>query len=97
MESQFSNFLDEVSIQGKMENVFSYTCGSWQNCNQNSIQSFLSQCMEYNIDPQYCMSWVEQHKDEIPNWNAVSETSLGWVNEHTSSGSPISITEQGLS
>ena len=97
MESQFSNFIDEVFIQGKMENVFSYTCGSWQNCNQDTIQSFLSQCMEYNIDPQYCMSWVEQHKDEIPNWGAVSETSLGWVNEHTSSGSPISITEQGLS
>ena len=97
MEGQFSDFINEVSIQAKMENVWGYTCGSWQNCNLDTIQSFLSQCMEYNIDPQYCMSWIEQHKDEIPNWQAVSETSLGWVNDHTSTGSAISIAEQELS
>jgi len=93
-DHQFSEFINEVSIQAKMENVWSYTCGSWQNCNEETIQAFLAKCLDYNIDPQYCMSWVEQHQNDIPNWSAVSETSLGWVNEHTSSGSPISTSEQ---
>ena len=96
-ESHFSEFINDVSIQAKMENVWSYTCGSWENCNENTIQSFLSQCLEYNIDPQFCMSWVEMHQNEIPNWEAVSETSLGWVNQHTSTGSAISISEHDLS
>jgi hypothetical protein len=96
-ENQFSNFINDLSIQTKMENVWSNTCGSWENCNEMTIQSFLAQCLDYNIDPQYCMSWVEQHQNEIPNWSAVSETSLEWVNEHTSTGSPISISEQDLS
>lgn len=94
---QSSNFINKGSLQTKMENVFRSTCGSWQNCNEESIQAFLAQCLDYNIDPQYCMSWVEQHKDEIPNWTNVSEVSLGWVNEHTSTGSAISITEQDQS
>ena len=96
-DQQFSDFINELSLQTKMENVWINTCGSWQNCNQSTIQSFLSQCLEYSIDPQYCMSWVEQHKNEIPNWSSVSETSLGWVNEHTSTGSAYSITEQDFS
>jgi hypothetical protein len=96
-DNQFSNFINDLSIQTKMENVWSNTCGSWENCNETTIQSFLAQCLDYNIDPQYCMSWVEQHQNEIPNWSAVSETSLEWVNEHTSTGSPISISEQDLS
>ena len=48
---------------------------------------------EKSIDPQYCMSWVEQHSNEIPNWSAISKVSLEWVNEHTSTGSPINIHE----
>jgi hypothetical protein len=97
MENQFSNFINDISVQTKMENVWLNTCGSWENCNAETVQSFLSQCLDYNIDPQFCMSWVEQHRDQIPNWTAVSETSLSWVNEHTSTGSAISITEQDLS
>jgi hypothetical protein len=96
-EQQFSAFINEPSIQKKMENVWSNTCGSWQNCNEETIQSFLAQCLDNNIDPQFCMSWVEQHQDEIPNWAEVSETSLEWVNEHTSTGSAISINEENLS
>ncbi|MEH7440630.1 hypothetical protein V7182_24575 [Neobacillus drentensis] len=96
-EGHFSEFINDVSIQAKMENVWSNTCGSWENCNVETIQSFLSQCLEYNIDPQFCMNWVEQHQNEIPNWSAVSETSLGWVNQHTSTGSAISISEHDLS
>lgn len=96
-ENHFSNFINEVSIQTKMENMWGNTCGSWQNCNKNTIQAFLSQCLDYNIDPQFGMSWIEKHKNEIPNWSAVSETSLGWINQHTSTGSPISISEQNLS
>jgi hypothetical protein len=94
MENQFSNFINELSVQTKMENVWVNTCGTWENCNESTIQSFLGQCLEYNIDPQFCMSWVEEHMDQIPDWTAVSETSLNWVNEHTSTGSAISITEQ---
>lgn len=45
-----------LSIQLKMENIWTSTCGSWQNCTETTIQSFLEQCLENNIDPQYCMS-----------------------------------------
>jgi hypothetical protein len=82
------------SIQTKLENIWTNTCGSWQNCTETTIQSFLAQCQENNIDPQYCMSWVEQHREQIPDWPAVSKVSLDWINQHTSTGSPISFTEQ---
>jgi hypothetical protein len=96
-DNQFSDFINELSLQTKMENIWSNTCGSWENCNETTIQSFLSQCEEYSIDSQYCMSWVEQHKDQIPNWAGVSETSLGWINQHTSTGSPFSVNDENLS
>ncbi len=94
---QYNDFINKLSIQTKMENVWLNTCGSWENCNEETIQSFLAQCLDYNIDPQFCMSWVEQHQDQIPNWDNVSETSLGWVNQHTSSGSAYSISDQNFS
>ncbi|UNK17586.1 hypothetical protein MNQ98_24510 [Paenibacillus sp. N3/727] len=83
----------DLSIQNKMENIFNHTCGTWQNCTESNIQSFLEQCQEHSIDSQYCMSWVEQHKSQIPDWQVVSKVSLDWVNQHTSTGSPISFTE----
>ncbi|WP_066371291.1 hypothetical protein [Neobacillus fumarioli] len=95
--NSFSHFINEVSLQAKLENIWSNTCGSWQNCNDANIQTFLSQCLDYNIDPQFGMSWIEQHKNEIPNWPSVSETSFGWISEHTSSGSPISMHDENLS
>ncbi|MGN7402897.1 hypothetical protein ACTHO0_23870 [Cytobacillus praedii] len=76
-------------IKQEMERIWGETCGSWENCTEENIQSFLAQCQEKSIDPQYCMSWVEQHSNQIPNWSAVSKVSLDWVNEHTSTGSPI--------
>lgn len=76
-------------LKQEMERIWSETCGSWENCTEENIQSFLAQCGEKSIDPQYCMSWVEKHRDQIPNWSAVSKVSLDWVNEHTSTGSPI--------
>jgi hypothetical protein len=97
LENQFSSFINEVSVQAKMENVFLNTCRNWDNCNTQTIQSFLSQCLEYNIDPQFSMSWVEQHQDQIPNWADVSATSLNWVNEHTSTGSAFSINDEQFS
>ncbi|CRK83153.1 hypothetical protein [Neobacillus massiliamazoniensis] len=96
MENQFSNFINDLSLQTKMENVWQNTCGSWENCNETTIQSFLAQCLEYNLDPQFCMSWVEKHQSEIPNWTAVSKTSLDWVNKHTSTGTAISINDQEI-
>jgi hypothetical protein len=91
IENKNTNTTPASSLQMTMENIWSKTCGSWENCNQSTIQSFLSECDEHNIDPQFCMSWVEQHRDRIPGWQEVSETSLEWVNEHTSTGSPISM------
>lgn len=83
-------------IQTKMENIWQRICGSWENCTDTTIQSFLAECLESNIDPQYCMSWVEKHKNEIPGWSSVSQVSLNWMNQHTSTGSPISINDQNL-
>jgi hypothetical protein len=94
MENQFSHFINEVSLQTKMENVWLNTCGSWENCNQATIQTFLTQCQDYGIDPQFCMSWVEQHQDQIPEWTAVSAVSLDWVNQHTSTGSALSFDDE---
>lgn len=88
-----SNEID-LSVQTQMKNIWQNTCGSWQNCTETTIQSFLAQCQEKNIDPQFCMSWVEQHKTQIPDWTAISKVSLDWVNQHTSTGSPISFTEK---
>jgi hypothetical protein len=84
---------NEKNIQAEMENIFNNTCGSFENCTESSIQSFLQQCEENGIDSQFCMSWVEQHKSDIPNWQSVSKVSLEWMNEHTSTGSPISFSE----
>jgi len=84
---------NEKNIQAAMENIFNNTCGSFENCTESSIQAFLQQCEENGIDSQFCMSWVEQHKSEIPNWQSVSKVSLEWMNEHTSTGSPISFSE----
>lgn len=84
---------NEPSIQQKMENMFNNTCGTWENLTESTIQSFLQQCLEHNIDPQFCMSWVEQHKAQIPDWQEVSKVSLDWVNEHTSTGSPLTFND----
>jgi hypothetical protein len=83
----------DLSIHTEMENLFKNTCGTWESCTESTIQTFLAQCQENNIDPQYCMSWVEQHKSQIPDWQAVSQVSLDWVNQHTSTGSPISFND----
>ncbi|MDV7766794.1 hypothetical protein [Peribacillus sp. CSMR9] len=88
--------MSNENIQNKMENIWQDTCGSWENCTETTIQSFLAKSEESNIDPQYCMSWVEQHKTQIPEWPAVSKVSLDWVNQHTSTGSPLSMKDQDL-
>ncbi|WP_075981855.1 hypothetical protein [Bacillus massilinigeriensis] len=76
---------NEISLQEKVEKAFQNTCGSWENCTQSTIQSFLQECFENNIDPQFCMSWVEKHSGQIPEWSEVSMVSLDWMNQHTSS------------
>jgi hypothetical protein len=85
------------SVQEKMEDIWRTTCGTWENCNETTVQSFLSQCEQRSIDPQYCMSWIQQHNDKIPNWTAVSDTTREWVIQHTSTGSPISGSENNFS
>ncbi|WP_106768560.1 hypothetical protein [Paenibacillus faecalis] len=84
--------VNDQSLQNKMESIFHQTCETWQNCTQSNILSFLRQCQEQNIDSQYCMSWVEQHKSQIPDWKNVSEASLDWMNQNTSTGSSFSST-----
>lgn len=74
-------------IQAKMEQIFSQTCGAFENCTEANIERFLSKCYEESIDPQYCLSWVSEHNARIPDWDHVSSISQEWVNEHTSSGS----------
>ena len=78
------------SIQMKMEQILSHTCGSFENCTESNIQTFLTECYEENIDPQYCLSWVSKHNAKIPNWTNVSRISQEWINGHTSSGSSFS-------
>ena len=95
-QNQFTNSTNS-SIQGTMENIWRTTCGSWENCNESTVQSFLSQCEQHNIDPQFCMSWIQQHSEQIPNWSAVSDTTREWVNQHTSSGSHFAIQDEDLS
>ena len=75
------------SIQTKMEQILSHTCGSFEKCTEINIQSFLTQCYEENIDPQYCLSWITEHNAKIPNWPNVSKISQEWINGHTSGGS----------
>ncbi|OCA90078.1 hypothetical protein F7984_04280 [Pradoshia sp. D12] len=75
------------SIQIKMEQILSHTCGSFENCTETNIQTFLTQCYEENIDPQYCLSWIAEHNAKIPNWANVSKISQEWINGHTSTGS----------
>jgi hypothetical protein len=89
-KNQFINSKDAPSVQETMEDIWRKTCGTWQNCNETTVESFLSQCLEHNIDPQFCMSWITQHSDQIPNRSAVLDQTREWVNQHTSTGSPIS-------
>lgn len=91
-----NEFAPDSSIQGTMEDVWRRTCGTWENCNETTVQAFLSACEQHSIDPQFCMSWIQQHSDKIPNWSSVSDTAREWVNDHTSTGSPIVSSEPGI-
>jgi hypothetical protein len=86
----------DTSIDNKMADIWSSTCGSWENCNVHNVQSFLSECHNENIDPQYCRDWIQQHNESIPDWSAVSEITQDWVNQHTSTGSPISVADENV-
>ncbi|MGM0876683.1 MAG: hypothetical protein ACQEWV_18460 [Bacillota bacterium] len=94
-QNEFNKSTDS-SVHEKMEDIWRSTCGTWQDCNETTVQSFLSQCEQSSIDPQFCMSWIQKHNDMIPNWSAVSDTTREWVIQHTSTGSPISRTEDNI-
>ncbi len=34
--------MSDQSVKAKMENLFKETCGSWENCTEDSIQSLSS-------------------------------------------------------
>jgi hypothetical protein len=93
-ENEMKNSVDAPSVQETMEDIWHETCGTWKNCNESNVESFLSKCLEHNIDPQYCMNWITQHSDQIPNQSAVLDKAREWVNQHTSTGSPISALNQ---
>ncbi|PLT35600.1 hypothetical protein [Bacillus sp. V5-8f] len=82
-------FSPDPFVQEKVEDIWRTTCGTWKNCSESNIQELLLKCEEQGIDPQYCMSWVEEHSGNIPNWDGVSDAARQWVNNHTSTGSPI--------
>ncbi|WP_216827576.1 hypothetical protein [Alkalihalobacterium elongatum] len=81
----------DESIQARVEDNFMNICDSWGNCNEENIQFFLAECYGQSIDPQFCMSWLEQHKEQLPNWSSLSVIAQEWINEHTSTGSPLSM------
>ncbi|MBM7692915.1 hypothetical protein JOC77_002346 [Peribacillus deserti] len=87
--NQYKTAPADVPVLRRMEDIWKTTCGTWENCNDVTVASFLSQCEQDSIDPQFCMSWIEQNSDKIPNWSSVSDTAREWVNEHTSTGSPV--------
>jgi hypothetical protein len=89
-ENEMINSVDALSVQETMEDIWRKTCGTWENCNESNVEPFLSKCLDHNIDPQYCMNWIIQHSDQIPNQSAVLDKAREWVNKHTSTGSPIS-------
>ncbi|RFU63560.1 hypothetical protein D0469_19725 [Peribacillus saganii] len=95
-QNQWINFNPDFAVQEKMEDIWRITCVSWEDCNENNVRSFLSKCDDENIDPQFCLNWIQQHKGKIPNAPLIIDTALNWVNEHTSTGSPISGSEQEL-
>lgn len=89
-QNEINDFSTDYPVMDKMEDIFRSTCGTWQNCNESNIQTFLSKCEQENIDPQFCMNWIKDNHDKIPNWTNISDTTREWVIEHTSTGSPIS-------
>jgi hypothetical protein len=84
------NGKNEFNAGQKLEDIWKETCGTWQNCNESTVQSFMAQCEQQSIDPQVCLNWIQKHKEEIPNWPAVSDVTREWVIDHTSTGSPVS-------
>jgi hypothetical protein len=91
------NHSTDAFVLEKIEDIWRTTCGSWDNVNESTVQSFLSKCEKHSIDPQFCMSWIQKHNEKIPNWSAVSDTTREWVVQHTSTGSPISNTRDNIS
>lgn len=89
MQNQNSKTGADSTLQSSVEQIWQNTCGSWENFNESTVQEFLNQCEEKGIDSQFAMSWAEENKDQVPNWQAVSRISLNWMNQHTSTGSPI--------
>ncbi|MED1201652.1 hypothetical protein [Heyndrickxia acidicola] len=88
------NNVTQTSLESILEQNWKRACGSWSSCNAQSIESFLNLCLEQNVDPQFCMSWVEKHKDKIKDWNEVSKTSLEWIDAHTSGGSAVAFSTE---
>ncbi|WP_409305827.1 hypothetical protein [Peribacillus sp. SCS-155] len=87
MENAFNNPTE--SITNKVEAIWAATCGSWQSSNIGNLESFLKECTSNGIDPQFCMSWLEQHGDSIQSWNSIRYTVQECVNRLTSTGSPF--------
>ncbi|WP_100407391.1 hypothetical protein [Bacillus solitudinis] len=79
------------NIENQTVEIFKETCGTWQSCDSENVVTFLNECREHSIDPQFCLNWLEEHKEQIPGWLGFSKMAQDWVSEHTSTGSPISM------
>ncbi|PLS18815.1 hypothetical protein CVD28_04995 [Bacillus sp. M6-12] len=95
-QNRLDNPNPDFAVQEKMESIWRVTCVSWEDCNENNVRSFLSKCDDENIDPLFCMNWIQQHRGKIPNAPLIVDTALQWVNQHTSTGTPITDSEQSL-
>lgn len=88
------NEQDNNNFKEKLQHIFASTCGTWENCNEVTVISFLTQCLNNSIDPQFGFSWLEEHQEEIPDWTNFSDTAQDWISEHTSTGTPISMKKE---
>ncbi|MBB6282494.1 MULTISPECIES: hypothetical protein [Geobacillus] len=72
-----------------VEAIWRRQCGTWERSDAACVQAFLAECVARNLDPQDGLNWVIEHRVALPNAEAVADAALRWVNEHTSTGSPI--------
>ncbi|AGT32005.1 hypothetical protein M493_08650 [Geobacillus genomosp. 3] len=73
-----------------IEAIWRRQCGTWEKSDAACIQSFLAECLHRHLDPQDALNWLIEHRTALPDGDAVVSEALRWVNEHTSTGSPVS-------
>ncbi|KDE48798.1 hypothetical protein [Geobacillus sp. CAMR5420] len=73
-----------------IEAIWRRQCGAWEWSDAACVQSFLVECLQHNLDPQDGLNWIIEHRTQLSDADAVVDAALRWVNEHTSTGFPVS-------